>query len=63
MENGVSIVTNTDAEEDIALQDRWIYTEMAQNYFGSDRMKDSQDCNYTLLSKAIEEIIKTKNTK
>lgn len=48
VENSVSIVTNTDAEEDIALQDRWIYTEMAQNYFWADRMKDSLDCNYTL---------------
>ncbi|MCQ2181973.1 MAG: S41 family peptidase [Bacteroidales bacterium] len=35
-------------EEDIALQNRWIYTEMAQNYFWADRMKDSLDCNYAL---------------
>lgn len=48
IEDYVSVVTNTDIEEDIASQDRWIYTEMAQNYFWADRMKDSLDCNYSL---------------
>ena len=48
IEDHVSIETNTDAEEDIALQDRWIYSEMAQNYFWADKMKDSLDCDYSL---------------
>lgn len=43
-----TIVINTDAVEDIAEQDRWIYSQMKQNYLWADKMKDSLDCDYSL---------------
>lgn len=46
--DSVSVAIDTDAEEDFASQDRWIYMEMKKNYFWADQMKDSLDCNYTM---------------
>ncbi len=48
IETGTSIVPNTEAMEEIAAQDKWIYQEMKLNYFWSDKMKDSSDYDYTL---------------
>ena len=44
----ISVESNTDVAENIAAQNRWIYSEMKQNYFWSDRMMDSLECDYSL---------------
>lgn len=48
IETGTSIAPNNEAMEEIVAQDKWIYQEMKQNYFWSDKMKDSSDYDYTL---------------